>query len=151
MKLIRRSRPIAWDEAVVEFRHGSIGLVRARWRSLTLWMLAYNLGQYLLLLMCVRMLGATNDELGWIEVLRRLRLRQPADHGGDHAERGGVRRGRDRDVLVAAGGDPASMTAAVLLYSALTYLAEIPLGALGWLRCGRRAPAGGCPSAADGP
>ena len=31
------------------------------------------------------------------------------------------------------GGDPASTTAGVLLFSLFTYLIEIPIGALGWL------------------
>ena len=48
--------------------------------------------------------------------------------------------------MVAAGGDPATVTAAVLLFSAFTYLAEIPVGAIGWLvwatRTGWRRPVG---------
>lgn len=133
MKFLRRSRPIAWDKAVVEFRHGSIGLIRARWRPLTLWMLAYNLGQYVLLLMCVRMLGATNDELGWIEVLAAFAFANLlttvaiTPSGVGFVEAGTVA------ALIAFGGNDVGSAAAVLLFRGYTYLLEIPVGAVGWV------------------
>ncbi len=133
MKLFRRSRPIAWDQTVVEFRRGSIGLIRARWRPLTLWMLAYNLGQYLLLLMCVRMLGTTNDELGWIEVLAAFAFANLlttvaiTPSGVGFVEAGTVA------ALIAFGGNDVGSAAAVLLFRGYTYLLEIPVGAVAWV------------------
>ncbi|CAN5813694.1 hypothetical protein BH18ACT2_BH18ACT2_23950 [soil metagenome] len=133
MRLLRRPRAARWDEAVLDFRHRSIGLVRARWKALTLWILAYNLGQYLLLLMCVRMLGATNDQLGWIEVLAAFTFASLlttvaiTPSGVGFVEAGTVA------ALIAFGGNDVGSAAAVFLFRGYTYLLEIPVGAMGWL------------------
>jgi putative heme transporter len=133
MRMIGSSRPVAIDKTVLDFRHNSIGLIRMRWRSLTLWMLAYNLGQYVLLLMCVRMLGATNDELGWIEVLAAFAFANLlttvaiTPSGVGFVEAGTVA------ALIAFGGNDVGSAAAVLLFRFYTYLLEIPVGAVGWV------------------
>lgn len=120
-------------EVVVEFRHQSIGLLRASWRRLTTWMLVYNLGQFLLLLACVRALGATTDELGWIEVLAAFTFANLlttiaiTPSGVGFVEAGTVA------ALIAFGGPSAGSAAAVFLFRGFTYLLEIPLGALGWI------------------
>ena len=132
MRLLRRPAPDGWDRAVVDFRQRSIGLVRAKWKALTFWMLAYNAGQYLLLLMCVRMLGATNDQLGWIEVLAAFAFANllttvaVTPSGVGFVEAGTVA------ALIAFGGNDVGSAAAVLLFRAYTYLLEIPVGVVGW-------------------
>ncbi|MGH9272495.1 MAG: lysylphosphatidylglycerol synthase transmembrane domain-containing protein [Ilumatobacteraceae bacterium] len=132
LRLVRWSRPISLDRIVLDFRHSSIGLIRARWRSLTMWMLAYNLGQYVLLLMCVRMLGATNDRLGWIEVLAAFAFANLlttvaiTPSGVGFVEAGTVA------ALIAFGGNDVGSAAAVLLFRGYTYLLEIPVGVVGW-------------------
>ena len=65
---LRRSSAPDVAAAVLEFRHSSIGLLRTRWWRLTLWVVLYNFGQFLLLLLCVRAVGEGADQLGWIEV-----------------------------------------------------------------------------------
>ena len=96
-------------------------------------MLAYNLGQYLLLLMCVRMLGATNDELGWIEVLAAFAFANLlttvaiTPSGVGFVEAGTVA------ALIAFGGNDVGSAAAVLLFRCYTYLLEIPVGAAAWV------------------
>lgn len=149
-RLVRRD--LRWSGAVVEFRHRSIGLLRVAWWRLSLWMLAYNLGQFLLLLACVRALGTANDELGWIEVLAAfafanlLATISVTPSGVGFVEAGTVA------ALIAFGGPEAGSAAAVFLYRGFTYLMEIPLGAVGWAvwagrRSWRRSPR---PAATDG-
>jgi len=129
---LRRSSAPDVAGAVVEFRHRSIGLLRTRWRALTAWMLAYNLAQYLLLLGCVRAIGVDNTELGWAQVfaafafVRLLETIPLTPSGVGFVEAGAVA------ALIGFGGGAAGSTAAVFCFRGFTYLAEIPLGALGW-------------------
>ena len=133
MRLVRRPPVTGWRDAVIDFRHRSRALIRAKWKSLTFWMLAYNLGQYLLLLMCVRMLGTTNDELGWIEVLAAFSFANLlttiaiTPSGVGFVEAGTVA------ALIAFGGNDVGSAAAVLLFRCYTYVLEIPVGAAAWV------------------
>jgi uncharacterized membrane protein YbhN (UPF0104 family) len=98
-----------------------------------MWMLIYNTGQFLLLLLCVRAIGADTNELGWIEVLAAFAFANLlttiaiTPSGVGFVEAGTVA------ALIAFGGPEAGSAAAVFLFRALTYLMEIPLGALGWV------------------
>lgn len=118
--------------AVLDFRHRSIGLLRARWIALTGWMLAYNLTQYLLLLGCVRAIGVDNSDLGWVQVFaafafaRLLETIPLTPSGVGFVEAGAVA------ALIGFGGADAGAAAAVFLFRGFTYVAEIPLGALAW-------------------
>jgi uncharacterized membrane protein YbhN (UPF0104 family) len=133
-------RPAVPDiaNAVLDFRHRSIGLLRTRWWRLTLWMIAYNLGQFLLLLACVRCIGIGTSELGWVEVFaafafaRLLETIPLTPSGVGFVEAGAVA------ALIGFGGTHAGSLAAVFLFRGFTYLAEIPLGAVGWLVWGTR-------------
>ena len=128
-------RPATPDvaNAVLDFRHRSIGLLRTRWWRLTLWMLAYNLGQFLLLLACVRCIGIGTDELGWVEVFaafafaRLLETIPLTPSGVGFVEAGAVA------ALIGFGGTHAGSLAAVFLFRGFTYLAEIPIGAGAWV------------------
>jgi uncharacterized membrane protein YbhN (UPF0104 family) len=152
-RLVRRE--VRWHDAVLDFRHRSIGLLRHAWWRLSLWMLAYNLGQFLLLLACVRALGTRNDELGWIEVLAAfafanlLATISITPSGVGFVEAGTVA------ALIAFGGPEAGSAAAVFLYRGFTYLMEIPLGGVGWvvwgLRRSWRRPVGGAGQAGRPP
>jgi uncharacterized membrane protein YbhN (UPF0104 family) len=118
---------------ILDFRHRSIGLLRTRWWRLSLWMLSYNLGQFLLLLACVRGIGIGTEQLGWVEVFaafafaRLLETIPLTPSGVGFVEAGAVA------ALIGFGGTDAASTAAVFLFRGFTYLAEIPLGAVGWL------------------
>jgi uncharacterized membrane protein YbhN (UPF0104 family) len=132
LALIHRP-PAELRQAVIDFRHRSIGLLRTRWKRLTVWMLIYNTGQFLLLLLCVRAIGADTNELGWIEVLAAFAFANLlttiaiTPSGVGFVEAGTVA------ALIAFGGPEAGSAAAVFLFRGLTYLMEIPLGALGWV------------------
>jgi uncharacterized membrane protein YbhN (UPF0104 family) len=130
---LRRSSAPDVVAAVLDFRHSSIGLLRRRWWRLTLWIVAYNLGQYLLLLACVRAVGLGTESLGWIEVFaafafaRLLETIPLTPSGVGFVETGAVA------ALIGFGGDQAACAAAVFLFRGFTYLAEIPVGAAGWV------------------
>jgi len=130
---LRRSSAPDVTAAVLEFRHSSIGLLRTRWWRLTLWVIVYNLGQFLLLLACVRAVGEGADQLGWIEVFaafsfaRLLETIPFTPSGVGFVETGAVA------ALIGFGGSEAASAAAVFLFRGFTYLAEIPVGAGGWV------------------
>jgi len=132
-RLVRRPAPTTWQQAVLDFRHQSIDLLRAHWKQMTAWMIVYNLGQFVLLLLCVRVLGADTHELGWIEVLAAFTFANVlttiavTPSGVGFVEAGTVA------ALIAFGGPEAASAAAVFLFRGFTYLMEIPLGAAGWV------------------
>lgn len=131
--LVHRPPKTGTADAIVEFRHTSIGLIRHSWRSLSVWMTLYQLGHFLLLLLCVRLIGSDNNELSWVAVLAafafgNLLTAIPLTPSGvGFVEAGTVA------ILIAFGGPDVGSAAAVLLYRGFTYLAEIPFGAIGWL------------------
>jgi uncharacterized membrane protein YbhN (UPF0104 family) len=132
LRLVRRPPPTTWRDAVLNFRHQSIDLLRTRWKQLTIWMIVYNGGQFVLLLLCVRALGADTHELGWVEVLAAFAFANVlttiaiTPSGVGFVEAGAVA------ALIAFGGPEAASAAAVFLFRGFTYLMEIPLGAVGW-------------------
>ncbi len=132
-RLVRRPPVSGLEEQLIGFRHESSNLIAERWVPLSVWIVIYNATQFVLLLLCLWVLPEPVPHPGWVEVFAaftvgRILSNVSVTPGGLGFVEAGI-----ATYLVAAGGDPASMTAAVLLYSALTYLAEIPLGALGWL------------------
>ena len=138
LRFVRKPAPTTWRQAILDFRHQSIALLRHRWKQLTIWMIVYNTGQFLLLLLCVRVLGADTHELGWIEVLAAFAFANVlttiaiTPSGVGFVEAGAVA------ALIAFGGPEAASAAAVFLFRGFTYLMEIPLGALGWAVWGTR-------------
>lgn len=131
-RLVRKPPVTGLGDRLVAFRHDSVDLLRRNWLALTFWMFVYTIGQFAILLLCVRYLGTGNDSAGWIEVyaafaFNRLLTTIPLTPSGvGIAETGTVA------LLTAFGAATNPATAAVLLYSTFTYLLEIPLGALGW-------------------
>jgi uncharacterized protein (TIRG00374 family) len=129
-RTIRRPASVGFAERVMEFRQRTVGLVRERWRRITIWMVVYKVSQALLQLMCARAVGI---ELSWIEVFAvytagELLTTIPLTPSGL-----GVVEAGSADLLVRFGATNEAALAAVLLYRAFTYLFEIPLGAVGWL------------------
>lgn len=126
-------RPTTPDvvEAVLTFRHDSIGLVRHRWFAITTWIVAFNGLQYLLLLACVRALdvgGVTAVQVFAAFAFARLLETVPITPSGVGFVEAGA-----ASALIAFGGDHDAATAAVFLYRGFVYLLEIPVGALCWV------------------
>ena len=117
-----------WGGAAVRFRHDTIGLVRRRWMRLSVTTVVSQLSLYAVLLLALRNLGVSDDQVGWAEVLAafafvRLLSALPITPGGLGVVELGL-----TAALVAAGGPRPQVVAAVLVFRALTYLAPVPLG-----------------------
>lgn len=129
---IRRLASIDVERSVLDFRHHSIGLLRGHWVLITIWVVLFNLIQFLLLLACVRSIGLDTHQLGWIEVFaafafaRLLETIPITPSGVGFVETGAAA------TLISFGGDAEAATAAVFLFRGFTYLLEIPTGAVAW-------------------
>jgi uncharacterized protein (TIRG00374 family) len=118
------------ERAAIEFREQTIELLRRRWIPLTVTTILSHLSLFLVLLTSLRVIGVSGSQVTWIEALgvfafARLVTALPVTPGGV-----GVIELSYIGGLVYAGGDRAAVAAAVLLFRALTYLLQIPLGAI---------------------
>jgi putative heme transporter len=128
LRILKKPAPTGWDIAVVRFREKTIGLLRRRWAWISLATLVGHLSLYLVLLVALRHIGVSDDEVSWAEVLAvfsftRLITAIPLTPGGLGVTELALTAG-----FVAAGGDHADVVAAVLVYRFLTYVVPIPLG-----------------------
>jgi uncharacterized membrane protein YbhN (UPF0104 family) len=131
-RLVRRPGRPDWDRGVVAFRAQAITLLRGRWHWLTLTTLASHLSLFLVLLLALRHVGVSEDEVSWVEALAafalvRLLSAFPITPGGIGVVELGL-----AAALVLAGGDNAQVVAAVLVFRLLTLVLPIPIGALTW-------------------
>jgi putative heme transporter len=128
LRLVRRPPVAGWELATVKFRARTIGLVERRWIPITATTLVSHLSLYLVLLVALRDVGVSDAEVGWAEVLAvfafaRLATAIPLTPGGIGFVEGVLVTG-----LVGAGGDPAEVAAAVVVYRALTWALPILVG-----------------------
>jgi uncharacterized membrane protein YbhN (UPF0104 family) len=136
-------RPASFDipKALLGFRDQAGALIAARGWRITVTTAASNLTLWLVLLACLRGTGLSQAQVSWQTSLAafafvRLLTVLPITPGGLGITELGL-----IAVLAGAGHrDGAQVTAAVLLYRAVTYLPPIPLGALACLTW-RHAPA----------
>ena len=117
-----------WELATTRFRARTITLLRARWHWLTLATLVSHLSLWLVLLMVLRFVGVSEQDIGWAEVLTvfcfaRLLTAIPFTPGGVGIVELALITG-----LSTAGGESAPVAAAVLVFRALTYVLPIPIG-----------------------
>jgi putative heme transporter len=128
LRLARRPPVAGWELATVKFRGRTIALVAHRWPAITVTSLVSHLSLYLVLLVALRDVGVSNTQVGWAEVLvafafARLVTAIPFTPGGV-----GLVEVTLIATLVAAGGDREQVTAAVLVYRALTWGLPILVG-----------------------
>ena len=141
-RLARRRAPTRIAGSLTGFRSRAAGLLAARGWWITITTAAANIILWLVLLACLRGVGLSQAEVSWQTSLAayafvRLVTVLPLTPGGlGITELGLV------GVLAAGAGprESAQVTAAVLLYRAVTYLPPIPLGAAAFL-IWRHAPA----------
>jgi uncharacterized membrane protein YbhN (UPF0104 family) len=134
-RLLRRPPASGWAEATTRFRRRARDLLAPRWPAITGAALVSHLSLYLVLLVTLRHVGVGDAEIGWAQVLfvfacARLVTAVRFTPGG-----AGVVEAVLIGGLLAFGGDPAQVTASVLVFRALTWLLPVPLGActyLGW-------------------
>lgn len=123
-----RSPVEGWELATTKFRNRTITLLRARWYWLTLATLVSHLSLWFVLLLALRHVGVSEQDVGWAEVLAvfsfaRLLTAIPFTPGGLGVVEIALITG-----LSAAGGPRAEVAAAVLVFRLLTYLLPIPIG-----------------------
>ncbi|MGH2755806.1 MAG: lysylphosphatidylglycerol synthase transmembrane domain-containing protein [Actinomycetota bacterium] len=133
-KLVGKGPVTGWDAAASRFGRETGELVRGGWLRLTLVSLVSHLSLYFVLLLSLRHVGVSDQDVGWAQVLAafafiRLVSALPITPGG----LGVVELGLSA-ALVEAGGPEAPVVAAVLLYRAITYVLPIPLGAVAYLK-----------------
>jgi uncharacterized protein (TIRG00374 family) len=134
---VRRGAVAGVGDRFVRFRTSAIGVLRRRWHVLTLATIVGNLAVFAVLLVSLRSLDVTPDEVSWIEAfaawsLVRLLTAIPITPGGLGVVELGL-----SGALVAFGGPNAEVVAAVLLFRLLTWLPSVLVGipcALLWRR-----------------
>ncbi len=126
-----RREPLGdWDGRAVKFRLDTVGLLQHRWLALTLATLLSHISLYLVLLVALRHVGVSQEELSWIAVLAaysfvRLISMVPITPGGV----GVVELGYAATLTIGLDDMArAQVVAAILVFRAITYLLPIPLG-----------------------
>jgi uncharacterized protein (TIRG00374 family) len=126
--------PVAsWELATTKFRARTLALLQGRWVPITAATLVSHLSLYLVLLVSLRQVGVSDAEVAWAQALAvfafaRLATAVPFTPGGAGVVEAVLIAG-----LVAAGGDREQVTAAVLVYRALTWALPILIGVGCWL------------------
>jgi uncharacterized protein (TIRG00374 family) len=135
-------RPVSFDipGSLLGFRDRASALIAARGWRITIATAASNLTLWLVLLACLRGIGLSQAQVPWQTSLAafafvRLLTVLPITPGGLGITELGL-----IAILTVGHRDGAQVTAAVLLYRAVTYLPPIPLGAIACLTW-RHAPA----------
>jgi putative heme transporter len=155
--LVGRQPVHGWELATVKFRTRTLDLLEHGWVPITAATLVSHLSLYGVLLVCLRAVGVSDAEVSWAQVLAvfafaRLATAIPITPGG-----AGVVEAVLIGGLTAAGGDREQVTAAVLVYRALTWALPILVGiaCYVWWRRSRLRPqpvptgAPGAPHAVD--
>jgi len=126
-----RKEPLGdWDGRAAKFRLDTVGLLEHRWLPLTLATLLSHISLYLVLLVALRHVGVSQEELSWIAVLAaysfvRLISMVPITPGGV----GVVELGYAATLTIGLDDMArARVVAAILVFRAITYLLPIPLG-----------------------
>jgi uncharacterized membrane protein YbhN (UPF0104 family) len=126
-----RAKPVGWGaEGFVEFRTRALGLLRRRWHVLTLTTLLGHLTVFVILLVCLRVVGITGSEVSVVEAfaawaLVRILGALPLTPAGIGIVEIGL-----TGALVAFGAPNAEAVTATLVYRALTVLPTLALGLL---------------------
>jgi uncharacterized protein (TIRG00374 family) len=149
LRIIRRPPVQGWELATVKFRARTLDLLEHGWGPITAATLVSHVSLYLVLLVTLRSVGVGDAEVSWAEVLAvfafaRLATAIPFTPGG-----AGVVEAVLIGLLVAGGGDREQVTAAVLIYRALTWALPILLGLLCYLWWRRRSFAAPAPEPAS--
>jgi len=141
-RLLRKPPVQGWDEAAVRFRKRTIKLVSKRWIPLTVWSVVSHLGLFSVLLVALRIVGVSSAEVSWAQVLGvfafgRLLTALPLTPGGlgvvELAYIGGLVLAGRHQTTLPVDVFRAHIAAGVLLFRALTYGAQIPLGGVTYL------------------
>jgi uncharacterized membrane protein YbhN (UPF0104 family) len=141
-RVLRKPKTFEWGNAAVRWRRHIIDLLVARWLALSSSTIISHLTLYLVMLMALRFCGVSNDEVTWAQVLGvfaigRLLTALPITPGGlgvvEVAYIGGIILAGRGHATVPAEVFHAQAAAGVLVFRALTYGIQIPIGAITYL------------------
>jgi len=123
--------PVDWADNAERFRADTVVLLRQRWPLMTGAAFLSHLSLYLVLLVALRHVGVTNEELGWAEVLAafafvRLVSAIPITPGGLGVVELGLAASLSLGLDETA---RAQVVAGILVFRALTFFLPVPLGA----------------------
>ncbi len=140
LKLFRRPPVKDWGERAVRFRRQTIDLVAKRWIWLTVTTIVSHLALFLVLLLSLRAVGVTSQEISTAQALGvfafgRLVTALPITPGGlgliELTYIGGlILAGRSHVAAADMAEFHAQVAAGVLVFRLLTYGIQIPLGAV---------------------
>lgn len=124
---------VDWDRRLSAFRERTAEVLTGRWGWLTATSLLSHLSLFAMLLASLRLMGVEAEAVSWPEALAafalvRLVTALPITPGGIGLVEVGM-----TGALVLAGGSEPAVVAGVLVYRALSYALQIPLGALCWI------------------
>jgi uncharacterized membrane protein YbhN (UPF0104 family) len=127
-RILRRPPVTPWTAMAIRFRARLLALLRRRWAVLTVATLISHLSVFLVFLLAVRFVGIPESGVSWTQTLAvfalvRLGSAVPIIPGNVGLAELGYVAG-----LVLAGGDRPHSVAAVLVFRALTYYAQVPIG-----------------------
>lgn len=141
-RLVRKPQVEGWGDASVRFRRQTIDLVAERWLALTATTILSHLALWFVLLLALRHVGVSVHEISTIQVLGvfafgRLLTALPLTPGGlglvELSYIGGLILAGRAHADVPPEVFHAQVAAAVLVFRALTYGIQIPLGGLTYL------------------
>jgi uncharacterized protein (TIRG00374 family) len=130
---------VHWGDAAARFRKQTIGLVSQRWPALTISSLVSHFALYFVLLLALRHVGVSEQEVSWAQVLGvfafvRLISLVPLTPGGlglvELGYIGGLYVAGRSHADVPLDVFKAQIAAAVLVFRTLTFVFQIPLGAV---------------------
>ena len=130
--LIRKPPVSTWGQGAARFRRDTILLVEHRWLRLSLMTVLSQVALFVVLLLSLRHLGVSEQELSTAEAFavyafaRLLPLVVPITPGGV----GLIDLGYIGGLSAFGEEEKAAIVAAILLFRALTYAIQIPIGAL---------------------
>jgi putative heme transporter len=133
----RKPSVMTWGEGAVRFRKQTIKLVAKRWVALTLTTVVSHLALWFILLLTLRHVGVSEEEVSTIQVLAvfafaRLLSAAPITPGGvgvvELALIGGLYAAGRNHADVPLDVFKTQVTAAALLFRTLTYGIQIPIG-----------------------
>lgn len=131
--------PVHWGDAAARFRKQTIGLIAKRWPALTISSLVSHVALYLVLLLALRHVGVSEREISWAQVLGvfafvRLISAFPITPGGiglvELGYIGGLYLAGKAHADVPLPEFKTQVAAAVLVFRTLTFVLQIPLGAV---------------------
>lgn len=133
--VVRKGPVDGWGDRAANFRGDTVGLLRHRWLQLTVATLVSHLSLYAVLLITLRHVGVSQEELSWIQVLAafafvRLISALPITPGGV----GVVELGYAAALTIGLDAiTKAQVVAAILVFRVITYALPIPLGATAYM------------------